>query len=238
MFLIWRCISLSLNGTYLCLHCLKEIYGLVQHYAHHIWHFWPMYEQHWRLPFASNLRKLYLLRFHHLVIFVTWNWAVKKFVFLFFWTTFNEIFCPYSFIIFSLAMWFLIVNQSHRMAQISFCLYLQHPGFLSLAVFFFWYNGGNLIIILFHLWTDKKKNGTWCTNISGDKSLSDTWFRRIRLTLRHCIVSPEIINLFFGGKNTLRDYSQSDYHLIYPSDIHRSYLIYFQVCNMLKILRH
>ena len=32
MFLIWRCISLSPNDIYLCLHCLKEICGLVQHY--------------------------------------------------------------------------------------------------------------------------------------------------------------------------------------------------------------
>ena len=56
----------------------------------------------------------------------------------------------------------------------------------------------------------------------------------IRCTLRQPIVFPEIINLIFGGRNTLRDYSQSDYHLIHLADNHRSYLIYFQVCNMLK----
>lgn len=36
MFLIWCCISLSANEIYLRLHSLKEIYGLVQHYAHNI----------------------------------------------------------------------------------------------------------------------------------------------------------------------------------------------------------
>ena len=47
MFLIWRCISRSPNEIYLCLHCLKDICGLVQHCVHHILHnLWPMYEPH------------------------------------------------------------------------------------------------------------------------------------------------------------------------------------------------
>ena len=68
-------------------------------------------------------------------------------------------------------------------------------------------------------------------------SLFGTWHREIRLTLRERIVSPEIINLNFGGKNTLHCYSVSHYHLIHLADIQRSYLICFQVCNILKILR-
>ena len=40
------------------------------------------------------------------------------------------------------------------------------------------------------------------------------------------------------GKNTLHGYSQPNYLLIDLADIRRSYLIYFHVCNMLKILRN
>ena len=36
----------------------------------------------------------------------------------------------------------------------------------------------------------------------------------------------------------LHDYSQSHFHLIHLADIDRAYLIYFQACNMLKILRN
>ena len=41
---------------------------------------------------------------------------------------------------------------------------------------------------------------------------------------------------FSLGRNTLHGYSQSDHHLTCVADIHRSDLIYFQVCHMLKIL--
>ena len=43
--------------------------------------------------------------------------------------------------------------------------------------------------------------------------------------------------LFLGGKNTLYGYSQSNYHPIHRADIHRSYLVYFQVCNMLSVTK-
>ena len=36
----------------------------------------------------------------------------------------------------------------------------------------------------------------------------------------------------------LHGYSQSNHHLIHLADIHISDLIYFQVCNMLKILHN
>ena len=79
LFLIWRCILLSPNEIYQCLHWLKEIWGLVQHCTHHILHNpWLIYEPHWRLAFALNLRKLYLQQLHHLVIFLEWNWKVQK----------------------------------------------------------------------------------------------------------------------------------------------------------------
>ena len=70
---------------FLCLHCLKEICGLVQHYAHHNLHnLWPMYGPHWRLPSVLDLRNLYLMQFHHLVIFMEWSWEMEKFcLFLF-----------------------------------------------------------------------------------------------------------------------------------------------------------
>ena len=85
IFLKWRYISLSLNEIYLCLHCLKEIRGLVQHCARHILYIiWPIYGTYWRFCFALNLKSLYLLQFHCLVIFVEWNWEMKKFcLFLF-----------------------------------------------------------------------------------------------------------------------------------------------------------
>ena len=54
--LIWRCTLPSPNEIYLSLYCLKEIGALVQHHPHHILHnLYPMYEPHWRLPFALNL---------------------------------------------------------------------------------------------------------------------------------------------------------------------------------------
>lgn len=42
--------------------------------------------------------------------------------------------------------------------------------------------------------------------------------------------------LFLGSKNTHNFYFESDFYLIHLLEIHRSYLIYFQRCNMLKIL--
>ena len=63
-----------------------------------------------------------------------------------------------------------------------------------------------------------------------------TWYRRICLIFRERIVSPEIINSILGDKNTLHGYSQSNLHLIHQADIHQSYLTYFRVFNMLKIL--
>ena len=81
---------------------------------------------------------------------------------------------------------------------------------------------------IFHL------SSTWWAKFSADKSLLGTRYRRICLSLQHRVVSPEIINLIFEDKNTLRGYSQSDYHLIHWDDIHWYYLISFQVFNMLK----
>ena len=62
---------------------------------------------------------------------------------------------------------------------------------------------------------------------SGNKSLFDTWYRRIRLTLQNRIVSPESSLKYFGGKSTHGGYSESDCYLIYLVDTHRCCLIYF-----------
>ena len=102
---------------------------------------------------------------------------------------------------------------------------------------FFWYIGGKPDNNSYSFLNRWNKNSTGWANFSGAKSLFGTSYQRIRIALWHHIVSPEIIYVFWH-KNALHGYSQSDYHLIYQSDIHRSYLIYFQVCNMLRILRN
>ena len=66
-------------------------------------------------------------------------------------------------------------------------------------------------------------------NFSGDKSLFDTWYLRIHITSRHCIIN------FYWNKNTPHDYSQS-HHLIRLTDIHWSWYIF--KCIMLKILHN
>ena len=43
---------------------------------------------------------------------------------------------------------------------------------------------------------------------------------------------------FFWGKNILHGYFQSNNHLIHLVDLHQSYFIYFQLCNVLKILHN
>ena len=121
------------------------------------------------------------------------------------------------------------------MAQISFCLSLQHTGLLPLAGYCDTFVE-NLTTVLF--WTDKIKAAHGEKIFSGDKSLFHTQYWRICHTLRHRIVSPEIINLIFGDKSTCCGYSQSDYYLIHLADNYRSYLISFQGCSMLKILRN
>ena len=77
-----------------------------------------------------------------------------------------------------------------------------------------------------------KKCTTWW-----DKNLFGMWYWRIHLTFLQAIVSFEIINLIFGGYKTLQGCCQSNNHLIHQANNHRAYSIYFQVCNMLIILR-
>ena len=93
-----------------------------------------------------------------------------------------------------------------------------------------------MIIVLFHLWTNKIK-------VVYDEQI----FMKIRVYLAHeikvfvllCNIALFLLKLliqFVGSKNTLCCHSQPDYHLTHLTGIHRSYLIYFQVYNMLKIL--
>ena len=63
----------------------------------------------------------------------------------------------------------------------------------------FWYNFENLITIIFHLWTNKIKAAYDEQIFMEIKTLFGTWYQKINLTLQHCIVSPEIINLVFVG---------------------------------------
>ena len=123
------------------------------------------------------------------------------------------------------------------MAQTLFCSCLQHPQLLAVAVLFN-IMVDNLKAIVFLSLNRKNKSITWPANFSGDKSLFGTWYRRIRLTFRQHIVSPEIINMFWEEKKTLHCYSQSNDHPIHLADIYRPYLVYFQMCNVLKILRN
>ena len=67
------------NVIYLSLYCLKEICALVHYYAYYILHnSQPVYESYWRLHFTLDLRNLYLLQFHYLVIFVAYSWELQK----------------------------------------------------------------------------------------------------------------------------------------------------------------
>ena len=130
-----------------------------------------------------------------------------------------------------------IYNLNHHLPQISFCLCLQHPGIVPLAVYFDTFVE-NLIRILFYLSINKIK-----------AAHDEKFFLGIKVYLAHgiegfvllCDISlflRKSLIQFLGGKNNLHSYSQSDFHLIHLADIRRSYLIYFQVCNMLKILHN
>ena len=109
------------------------------------------------------------------------------------------------------------------MVQTLFRSCLQHLGLLVSAVRF-----DTLVEHLKQIFfiSERKKWKEHMSKTFLSENLFDTLYRRIRLPLRQCIISPE---------TTLHGYSQLDYHVIHQTDIHKSYLIYFQVCNMLKI---
>ena len=101
----------------------------------------------------------------------------------------------------------------------------------------FWYNGGKPDSNSFTSLNRKNKNSTWWANSSAAKSLFDTWYRRICLTLRHCIVSPAIINLIFGGVRTwLFSWSFLTRLSSNSSSWYSQVLLDLFLCNMLKIL--
>ena len=62
-----------------------------------------MHQPHWRLSFALDLRNLYLLRFHYLIMNVPINWEVQKFclfIFLpnhFYWDILSLLFHHFQF---------------------------------------------------------------------------------------------------------------------------------------------
>ena len=99
-----------------------------------------------RLPFDLNLRNSYLVQFHHLLIFLSWSWKLQKFCFCVFWIIFIAIFFPQCFIIFSLAVWILIVIQvslskkktwsTKSPSGLNVILCLRHSGLPALAVWF------------------------------------------------------------------------------------------------------
>ena len=119
------------------------------------------------------------------------------------------------------------------MVQTLFSLCLQISGVLPLAVCFD-AMVENLITILVHIWTDKIK-------ATDDKQI----FLEIKFYLSRDIkrfvllddialflLKPSI--QFFGGKSS-HGHSYSDYHQIHLDNTRWSYLIYFNVRNMLKI---
>ena len=62
-----------------------------------------LYEAHWRLSFALNLRNLYFLQFHHLLIFMAWNWELQRFyLFLGLLNCFHWDILPWVFSIFTI----------------------------------------------------------------------------------------------------------------------------------------
>ena len=114
------------------------------------------------------------------------------------------------------------------------CLHLE----LIILVVYFDIMADNLIAIVFRLWMEKTK-----ASYDEEIFLEIIW-HVISKDLPHfstadCFAWNHQFNFFFGGgggKNTLHGYSQSNYHSIHLADIHQSYLVYFQVFNMLKIL--
>ena len=87
----------------------------------------------------------------------------------------------------------------------NFILFLCTTSWTPFFCFFFYTMANNLTAIAFDPWTQKTK-AAHDEHVSGDKSLSGTWYRRIRLTSRCVwlrIVSPEIINLIFLGGGIL-----------------------------------
>ena len=99
------------------------------------------------------------------------------------------------------------------MAPIPFCLCLQHPGLLPLAVCYDKFME-NLIRLLFHLLTDKIKISILWANFSVHKSLFGTGYGRIGFfTISHYFSWNNYFNFFFlgggGGKNTLHYYFPS-----------------------------
>ena len=139
----WCGISLSANETYLYLHRLKEICGLVEHYAYHILrNLWLMYEPHWTILFALNLKNLDIpsaisssgntfgmklgSREVSLVSLLLnhFHWNILAVVFYHFQFGYVGLDCQSS-----------SDQLNHHMVQSLFCFYLQHPGLLSLAVY-------------------------------------------------------------------------------------------------------
>ena len=123
-------------------------------------------------------------------------------------------------------------QQNYHIVHLLFCLCLQHPGLIFCSLLLEKPDSNSFLSM-----NEWSKSNTWWLIFSGDKSLFETWYRRFCLTLRHRIVSPENNTLILGAKNILCGYSQSNYHLIHLDDTHMSYLIYFQLRNILKILQ-
>ena len=122
------------------------------------------------------------------------------------------------------------------MVQTLFCSCLQHLELPALA-FYFDIMTVNVIAIVFHLRIEKAKASDEQVFLEIKPYLARD-IKRFALLFHNALFLLKSSIKFFLGENNLHGYSQSNFHPIPLADIHRSYLVYFQVCNMIKILRN
>ena len=208
-----------------------------------------MYEPHWRLPFALNLRNFCSLQSSGNICSIKLGIAEALFI-----SVSSESFSlGYSTSGISLSSfwlcrsWLLIEFSLYRekkpdklndhMVQTSFCSCLQHLGLLVVAVCFDTMVD-NLIAIVFYLWMKKTKPSHDEQIFLGMKVFLAHDIEGFALLFKGALFLLKSSISFLRGKNTLHGYSQSISHPIHLADVHLSYLVYFQVCHKLKILRN
>ena len=146
---------------------------------------------YWKLPFNLNLSSLYLLQFQ--VLFVS---------------VFSESFslgysvpAVLSYLIWLCRSWLLIkfsLNckkdwSTKSLNGSNFILFMFTASWTSFFCSSFQYICGKLDSNSFSSLSVQNKSSTWWANFSTDKSLLGTWYWEFRLTLRYCLVFPEIV---------------------------------------------
>ena len=107
---------------------------------------------------------------------------------------------------------------------------------ISFKVYFFMFRtSSSATTCISSLYNDEQLFSRWWVISSENKNLFGRWYRRIRLLCDILLLFLKPLTQFFLlDKNTLRDCSQSHYHLIHLADIHTFYFICFQVNDVLK----